>query len=52
LHVAESYAAADDPVHALSLLRHAIVNGFHPYAFIATHNPFFERLRRHDGWTK
>lgn len=46
LHVAESHAVAGDNTRALVLLRQAVEQGFHPYAFIARHSPFFEALRR------
>jgi tetratricopeptide (TPR) repeat protein len=46
-HMAESYAVAGDHDWALTLLEHAIGQGFHPYDFIATHNWFLESLRSH-----
>lgn len=46
LHAAESHAVAGGEARAIALLQHAVEHGFHPYAFIATHDPFFESVRR------
>jgi tetratricopeptide (TPR) repeat protein len=44
-HVAESYGVAGDHDWALTLLEYAVGHGFHPYEFIAKHNPFLDPLR-------
>ena len=51
-HVAESYAAAGEGERALAMIEDGIGKGFHPYEFIATHNPLLAPVRALPGFRR